>query len=58
MVHLWPAKLTNFDKEIVLSPENERYEWLEYAEASVTIKEQYADGFRQGDSIVRAIESA
>jgi hypothetical protein len=57
MVSLWPAKLTNLNKEIVLSPENEAYDWLEFPEAILSIKEQYAGALQQADNIIRAIES-
>ncbi|CAL8080009.1 unnamed protein product [Orchesella dallaii] len=57
-VNLWPAELQNFEKPIQLSPENGDYEWLEFDTALTTIKRQYADGLRQGDALVRAIESA
>jgi hypothetical protein len=57
MVSLWPAKLTNLNKEIVLSPENEAYDWLELPEAIISIKEQYAGALQQADNIIRAIEN-
>ncbi|ODM94175.1 Bis(5'-nucleosyl)-tetraphosphatase [asymmetrical] [Orchesella cincta] len=56
-VNLWPAELHNLEKPIQLSPENGDYKWLEFDTAITTIKRQYADGLRQGDALVRAIET-